>query len=227
MKEAVMPQCVWNNFKNMWEFFIVSLTTLFVIVDPIAAVPAFIAMTPSDPPTKRIKMAGIASIVTWAVLTFFAIAGDLIFRIFGLTIQAFQLAGSVILLMVALDMLRAIPSRVRLTEEETFAGAEKEDIAITPLGIPLLAGPGAITTVLLFRSQVDSFIKEALLLLSITLVSIGTYGILRASAYGGKWLSPIATRLITRLMGLLLAAVAMQFAINALSGVQAVSNRFH
>ena len=113
-------------------------------------------------------------------------------------------------------MLRALPSRVRFSDEEADAGVAKEDIAITPLAVPMLAGPGAITTVILLRNQADTFVKELLLLVAVVIVCGATYIILRLSIYGGRWLSPIATRLTTRIMGLLLAAIAVQFALNAL-----------
>lgn len=200
----------------MIEFFLICTTTLFVIVDPIAAVPLFLAMTPNDAPASRLRMARRAAFVCWGVLMAFAVAGDWLLGLLGITMQAFQLAGSVVLLLVALDMLRALPSRVRATNEETDAAIEKEDVAVTPLAVPMLAGPGAITTVLLFRSQVQTITHEILLLAAISLVSLLTYIILRLSIYGGRWLSPIANRLITRLMGLMLAAVAAQFALNAL-----------
>ncbi len=200
----------------MWEYFLLAVSTLFVIVDPIAAVPAFLAMTPSDTPEQRMRMARTAALVAAGVLISFALTGNLIFRLLGITISAFQIAGSIVLLLVALDMLRALPSRVRFTDEETDAGVAKEDIAITPLAVPMLAGPGAITTVILLRNQADTFMKELLLLVAVVVVCGATYIILRLSIYGGRWLSPIATRLTTRIMGLLLAAIAVQFALNAL-----------
>lgn len=199
------------------EYIVFALSSLFVIVDPIATVPAFLAMTPADTPEQRIRMARLACLVMAGVLLAFALMGSAIFHFLGITIPSFQMAGSVILLLIALDMLRAQRSRVQETPEETFAGAEKEDIAVTPLAVPMLAGPGAISTVILLHGRAaEDWSKQISLLGCIVAVALVTYLILALSARGAKWLSPIALRLATRVMGLLLAAIAMQFFINAL-----------
>ncbi len=200
----------------MVEFTLLAFSSLFVIVDPIAVVPAFLAMTPHDTPEQRVKMARLACIVMTIVLVAFAWVGKLVFKLLGITLPAFQLAGSVVLMLVALDMLRAQISPVRSTAAETDAGAAKDDIAITPLAVPMLAGPGAMTTSILLRNQADTVGKQVALLVVILLVAAATYVIFRLSAHGAKWLNPIVLRITTRIMGLLLAAVAVQFAFDAL-----------
>lgn len=200
----------------MVEFTLLAFSSLFVIVDPIAVVPAFLAMTPTDTPEQRVKMARLACIVMTIVLVAFAWVGKLVFKLLGITLPAFQLAGSVVLMLVALDMLRAQISPVRSTAAETDAGAAKDDIAITPLAVPMLAGPGAMTTSILLRNQADTAGKQVALLVVILLVAAATYVIFRLSAHGAKWLNPIVLRITTRIMGLLLAAVAVQFAFDAL-----------
>lgn len=200
----------------MIEYVLLAISSLFVIVDPIATVPAFIAMTPHDTPESRNRMARFACTVMAGTLILFAWIGKYIFKLLGITLPAFQLAGSIVLLLVALDMLRARRSPVQETSEETFAGSEKDDIAITPLAIPMLAGPGAITTAIVLHNQADTIAKQAGLFVSILIVALASYLIFRLSAHGAKWLNPIALRLVTRIMGLLLAAVAIQFAFDAL-----------
>ena len=209
------------NERDLLEFSLLAFGSLFVIVDPIATVPAFLAMTPQDSPEQRIKMARLACVVMVVVLLMFAIAGKIIFKVFGITMPAFQIAASIILLMVALDMLRAQRSRVQETHEETSAGAEKADIAITPLAIPMLAGPGAISTVILLQNQAVGVAKHVVLYVSIVVVSFISYLIFRIAARGAQWLNPIAIKIITRIMGLLLTAVAIQFLINGLKGLKA------
>ena len=198
------------------EYIFLAASSLFVIVDPLAAVPAFLAMTPTDSPEQRTRMARLACCVTAGVLLAFAIAGKWIFKFLGITMPAFQLAASIVLLLVALDMLRAQRSRVRETSEETAAGVEKTDIAITPLAIPMLAGPGAISTAILLHNQATTLSQRVALYLCIVAVSLASYLILRLSARGARWLSPIAMNITARIMGLLLAAVAIQFMLNAL-----------
>ena len=200
----------------MIEFTLLAFSSLFVIVDPIATVPAFLAMTPHDTPASRVRMARLACMVTAGMLVAFAWVGKWIFKLLGITLPAFQMAGSIVLLLVALDMLKAQRSRVQETDEETFAGASKDDIAITPLAVPMLAGPGAITTAILLHGQADAWGKQLGLLLAILAVCTVSYVIFRVSASGARWLNPIALRITTRIMGLLLAAVACQFAFNAL-----------
>ncbi|HNQ91047.1 MAG TPA: MarC family protein [Verrucomicrobiota bacterium] len=200
----------------MIEYILLAFSSLFVIVDPIATVPAFLAMTPTGTPAERIRMARLACAVTAGMLIAFAWVGDVIFRVLGITLPAFQLAGSIVLMLVALDMLKAQRSRVQETSEETDAGAAKEDIAITPLAIPMLAGPGAITTAILLRNQAVTAGKQLALLGCILAVAGCCFLIFRISAHGARWLSPIVLRLTTRIMGLLLAAIAIQFAFDAL-----------
>ena len=199
---------------------LLAFSSLFVIVDPLAAVPAFIAMTPTDPTEERIRMARLACWVTAAVLLTFALAGKLIFKLLGITTPAFELAASIVLLLVALDMLRARRSRVQQTDEETAAGSEKTDIAVTPLAIPMLSGPGAISTAVLLENQARDIPQVIGLCVSIVAVSVVTYFILRFAARGARWLSPIAMSVTIRIMGLLLAAIAMQFAVNAIRDLQ-------
>ena len=138
------------------------------------------------------------------MLLAFAIAGKWIFKFLGITMPAFQLAASIVLLLVALDMLRAQRSRVQETSEETAAGAEKTDIAITPLAIPMLAGPGAISTAILLHNQAAGLGQRIALYLCIGAVCLASYLILRLSARGARWLSPIAMNITARIMGLLL-----------------------
>jgi MarC family membrane protein len=197
------------------EYVLLAASSLFVIVDPLATVPAFLAMTPHDTPQQRIRMARVACCVMAGVLIVFAAAGQLIFKFLGITMPAFQLAASVVLLLVALDMLRAQRSRVNETSEETAAGVEKTDIAVAPLAIPMLAGPGAISTAILLQNQAVGAVQLGALYLSILAVSLASYLIFRVSATGARWLSPIAMNITVRIMGLLLAAVAIQFMLNA------------
>jgi multiple antibiotic resistance protein len=198
------------------EYTLLAVSSLFVIVDPIATVPGFLAMTAHDTPPQRIRTAQLASCVMAGVLVGFSFVGKWIFKLLGITLPAFQMAGSIVLLLVALDMLRAQRSRVQETQEETEAGSAKEDIAVTPLAVPMLAGPGAISTSILLFNQAQGLAQHIALCVCILAVSLATYLVLRISARGARWLSPIAMKITTRIMGLLLAAVAVQFMINAL-----------
>jgi multiple antibiotic resistance protein len=198
------------------EYILLAASSLFVIVDPLAVVPAFLAMTPNDTAEQRIRTARVACCVTAGVLLSFSVAGQLVFKVMGITMPAFQIAASILLLLVALDMVRAQRSRVQETNEERKAGTEKTDIAVTPLAIPMLAGPGAISTVILLQNEAEDIPQRIALYGCIVAVSLMSYLILRISARGARWLSPIVMSIAIRIMGLLLAAVAIQFMLNAI-----------
>src|ERR1044071_2278640 len=158
---------------SLIEYTLLAASSLFVIVDPFATIPAFLAMTPTDTPEQRIRMARLACWVMAVVLVVFSAAGKWIFKFLGITMPAFQLAASVVLLLVALDMLRAQRSRVHETDEETAAGAVKSDIAVAPLAIPMLAGPGAISTAILLHQQAANTTQTIALYFCILAVSHG------------------------------------------------------
>ena len=197
--------------SNLLEFGFMAFGSLFAIVNPVASVPAFLAMTPHDSAASRTRAAAVAAMVCACVLVAFATLGQTIFKVFGITLPAFQIAGGLVLLLVSLDMLRAQRSAVKETAEEKEAGIAKDDIAITPLAIPMLSGPGAITTVILIASQAEGLAQRALLYAAIVLVAAICYVILSGAARGAKKISPIAMNITTRLMGLLLASTAVQF----------------
>jgi len=201
---------------NLLEYILLAASSLFVIVDPLAVVPAFLAMTPNDTAEQRIRTARLACGVAAGVMLVFSFAGQLLFKVMGITMPAFQIAASILLLIVALDMVRAQRSRVQETHEETKAGTEKTDIAVTPLAIPMLAGPGAISTTVLLQNEAKTIPQHIALYCCILLVAFVSFLILRVSARGARWLSPIMMSIAIRIMGLLLAAVAVQFMLNAI-----------
>jgi multiple antibiotic resistance protein len=200
---------------SLSEYMLLAFSSLFVIVDPIAAIPAFLAMTPKESLAQRTRTARVACGVSAIVLTVCAATGGWMFRLLGITLPAFQMAGSIVLLLISLDMLRARRSAVQETREETAAGTEKDDIAVTPLAIPMLAGPGAITTAVLLHNRAADLTQRLAFYFCVLAVCALSYVILRISAQGARWINPIATRIAARLMGLLLAAVAVQFMVDA------------
>jgi multiple antibiotic resistance protein len=201
---------------TLTEYCLFAFSSLFVIVDPIATVPAFIAMTGRDTPAARLRMARLASVVAAGVLALFAFAGNWIFTTLGITLAAFQIAGSILFLRIAIDMLHGQRSASQETSEETLAGASKDDVAITPLAVPMLAGPGAISAALMLVNRAEGTAQVAALYVCIGAVCLLSYVVFHVAARSAQRLSPIALKLITRLMGLLLAAIAIQFLIDGL-----------
>ena len=200
----------------MMEYAFLTFGSLFAIVDPFAAIPTFLAMTARDTPKQRRRMARTACITCAGVMAAFAALGPTIFKLFGITLPAFQIAGGLVLLLSSLDMIRAQKSPMRETPEEFAEGMSKDDIAITPLAVPLLAGPGAITTSIVLAGRAASVPQTAIFYVTIACVALLSYWVLTLAAASAKKLSPTILNIITRLMGLLLAAIGVQLILSAL-----------
>lgn len=200
----------------MLEYAFLTFGSLFAIVDPFAAIPTFLAMTEDDTPAQRRRMARTACLTCAGVMTVFALLGPSIFKLFGITLAAFQLAGGLVLLLSALDMLRAQKSALRETPEEAEEGRGKDDIAITPLAVPMLAGPGAITTSIVLAGKADTLAHKGIFFVCIAAVALISYYALTLAASGASRISSTLMNIITRLMGLLLAAIGVQFILSAL-----------
>ena len=198
------------------EYAFLTFGSLFAIVDPFAAIAPFLAMTSHDTPQQRRRTARTACITAAGVMSAFAATGPAIFHLFGITLPAFQVAGGLVLLLSALDMLRAQKSALKETPEEVAEGMGKDDIAITPLAIPLLAGPGAITTSIVLAGRAATFFQKAIFFVLISLVCFVSYWTLVLASDSAKKLSPTLLNIVTRLMGLLLAAIGVQFILSAL-----------
>jgi multiple antibiotic resistance protein len=197
---------------------LVSLSALFFVVDPIAAVPFFLAMTRKDGVERRRETALRAAVTTGLVLSTFALAGAWVFRILGISLGAFKIAGGVVLLLLALDMIRTQPSRTRITEGEVEAGADQEDVAIVPLAMPLLAGPGSIATaiVLMARARAGPWWHALPVLGAILVTAIACYLILAGAARTERVLGRTGLAILERAAGLLLVAIAVQFMLDGL-----------
>ena len=196
----------------------VSLSAMFFVVDPLSAVPFFLAMTRSDDAAKRRETALRAAVTAGLVLAVFALIGELIFRVLGIGLPAFKVAGGVVLLLLALDMIRTQPSRTRITEGEVEAGAGKDDIAIVPLAMPLLAGPGSIATaiVLMARTRGAPWWHKLPVLGAILVTALASYVILAGAARTERVLGRSGLAILERAAGLLLVAVAIQFMLDGL-----------
>jgi multiple antibiotic resistance protein len=200
----------------LFQFGLIAFTSIFVLVDPISAIPAFLAMTAHADETGRRRMAGRAALTCFIVLTLFALAGPQIFRLFGITLPAFEIAGGLILGLIGLDMLQARRSHTKETPGETQEGAEKEDAGIIPLGVPMLAGPGAISSVMVLISKNADLPHEGIILTAIAVSALISFFALAAAHRISSFLHRTGIRIMTRMMGLLLTAIAVQFVLNGL-----------
>jgi multiple antibiotic resistance protein len=200
------------------RFSVLALSSIFFLVDPLAAIPSFLAITLGADPARRRRMARKGALTCFIVLTTFAVCGQLIFRLFGITLPAFEIAGGVILLLIGLDMLQAKRSATQEASGDTEEGAAKEDAGIVPIGIPMLAGPGSISTVMVLVGQVPSIWRWEMgaILGSITVTSLISYWVLAGAGRVLKVLGETGIRVLVRVMGLLLVALAMQFFVNGM-----------
>src|SRR5665213_342638 len=198
------------------RFSVLALSSIFFLVDPFAALPTFLAVTAGQDDRKRRKTARKASLTAFVVLTTFAIAGSYIFRMFGITLPAFEIAGGVILLLIGLDMLEAKRSPTQESTEETTEAQAKDDAGIVPLGIPMLAGPGAITSVMVLVGQAQTRWQMAAILISILITAAICYLVLGNSDKVARVMGETGVRILVRIMGLLLVALAVQYFVNGL-----------
>ena len=204
-------------FSSARTFSLVALSSIFFLVDPFAAIPAFLAMTDGHDSLARRRMARRAAWTCFCVLSLFAFTGRLVFRMFGITLAAFEIAGGLILLLIGIEMLQARRSATQEHTSETQEGAAKEDIGITPLGVPMLAGPGAISTVIVLTGASPRWFHVSVVFLAIVITSFASYLILAGADRIRRRLGETGIRIMMRMMGLLLTAIAVQFVINGLA----------
>ena len=201
-------------------FFVTAFVSLFVTLDAVGNVPIFLSITPHTSEAERAAMVRRAALAVFAALVLFAAFGNFIFKFFGVTIEAFRIVAGLLLLKIAFDMMEARPARVRHTPEEDAEGAQREDIAIIPLAIPLLSGPGSISTVIALTGQAAKAPKVltsfVLLLLAIALNVLIAYVVLRSATAVTRLLKETGMRIFTRVMGLILAAIAVQFVLTGI-----------
>lgn len=200
------------------RFSVLALSSIFFLVDPFAAIGSFLAITVGADRVRRRRMARKGALTCFIVLASFALAGQLIFRLFGITLPAFEIAGGLILLLIGLDMLEARRSPTQETTGDTEEATAKEDAGIVPLGVPMLAGPGAISAVMVLVGQVPGLWhwEMGAILGSIAITALASYWVLASADRVRGFMGEAGIRILVRIMGLLLVALAMQFFINGL-----------
>ncbi|MDE3163227.1 MAG: NAAT family transporter [Acidobacteriota bacterium] len=201
------------------RFSVLALSSIFFLVDPFAAIPSFLAITNQCDAARRKRMARKAALTCFVVLASFALAGQVIFRIFGITLPAFEIAGGLILLLIGLDMLEARRSPTQEATGDTEEAAAKEDAGIVPLGVPMLAGPGAISSVMVLVGPVPTLWhwQMGAILGAIAFTCLVSYWVLAGAGRVRAFMGETGIRILVRIMGLLLVALAMQFFVNGLT----------
>ena len=198
------------------SFTLLAFSAIFFVVDPFAVVPVFVTMTEGDTSAKRARTALKACLLCAGVLTFFALGGGIIFKLLGITLAAFKMAGGGVLMLTALDMIRSKTSTTRTSPGEIEEAAAMPDIAIVPLGMPLLAGPGSIAAVMVLAGKSTRWWELAPIIFSIVITAAITYVLLRAATRVDRFMGRTGRAILERTMGLLLAAVAVQFIVDGI-----------
>ena len=184
---------------------------LLAIVDPIAGIPMFLSATAGYSQEARKRTAQVVAITVFCVLGISALIGTEILRFFGISIPSFLIGGGILLLMLAISMLQAQDSRIRQTPAEAEEAAEKDAVAVVPLGIPLLAGPGAISTMIIATHKAPGFIHHFYLLIPAAIIALAVWATFATATRISARLGTTGMNIITRVMGLIIAAIAIEY----------------
>jgi multiple antibiotic resistance protein len=201
------------------SFFFFAFSSLFTLVNPVGISPAFVGLTRRFPPEDIPKIALRGTLAATIILFIFALLGDLIFSFYHITIHAFRIAGGIIFLRLGLNMLESVVPRMKSTPREVEEALTRTDVALSPLAIPLISGPGAITSTMILSGQAETLLDQLTLFAAIVLTLALTYVILRGANTFMKKLGTTGTRIIQRIMGLLLMVIAVQFIIDGVTPV--------
>ncbi len=185
-------------------------TAILIIVNPIGALPLFVAMVRNQSEQERRRTARLTAFSVAIVLTVSCVLGESLLHVFGVSIASFRVGGGILVMLIAISMFHAQLSWSKATPEETKEAEEKTDIAVVPLAIPLLSGPGAISTVIIFADQSPDLAHKGFLVATCALVAITVWISLRMAIPIGAWLGKTGINIVTRLMSLLLAAISVE-----------------
>ena len=194
-----------------WVEYLKFFAGLIAILNPIGVIPLFINLTYNQAAAERNRTALVAAVTVGVVLAVSLLCGELILDFFGISVASFQVAGGVLILLNSLSMLQAKMGATRQTEEEAQETAEREDVAVVPLGVPLTAGPGAISTVILYGHKPALFGRSVILLGGIVIVAVIVWAAFRLAPLISRALSRTGINIVTRLMGLIMAAIGIEF----------------
>jgi multiple antibiotic resistance protein len=195
-------------------FALLCVSSLLAIINPLSAAPMYLALTQGYTPAHRRRTLRDAIVTAFIILILFMGLGGTIFQLFGITIDAFRIAGGIIFFGIGMDMLQAKRSRVKATEEEEREATTKEEVGITPLGIPMITGPGAITTVMVLMTQAPTLPRVAVVLGSVVLVLGICWLSLAAAPRLIGFFGQTGLNVMTRIMGLLVTVIAVQFIVD-------------
>ena len=209
------------DFSSDYTFFISAFTAIFAIVNPMSGVMTFISLTSNMSDPDRTYVARRSAILACVMALIFAVSGEYILSFFSITTHSLRVAGGILLFLVALDMLFARITRESITKEELSDAARRENISIFPMAMPMLTGPGAITTIILYTNPADGNIIRVkfIVIAAILLTFIITFLIFRFSDYFNRVVGVTGMLVMTRIMGIFLGAIAVSFVSEGIKGL--------
>ena len=193
------------------EFFILCFSSLFTLINPIGLVPIFISITQDYTKKERDIIALKAVIFSFFILVLFGAIGEFIFSFYNITIHGFRIAGGILLLKISFDMIESKRSRTKTTPKEEKEAEEKSEIAYTPLGIPLIAGPGSIASIMILSSESTNNNSIVSLIVALVFVLLITFLIFKISKSLSKRFGKLGLRILQRIMGLILMVISIEF----------------
>ncbi|MBX8631731.1 MAG: MarC family protein [Thermoplasmata archaeon] len=202
-----------------FAFFLASAAAIFVVVNPIGNVPFFHMLTTGYDPELKKRVIMKVVYVTLGALVLFGLFGKFIFALYGITLPAFEIAGGILLFTTSFSMLQGENPRSKATKEDADEALSKESVGIVPLGIPLFAGPGAITTVIIFFGEAKGLVDDIFVLISILITVVISYISLVYSGPLFRRMGRMGAMAFSRIEGILLAALAVQFVITGIVAV--------
>ncbi len=192
---------------------------LFSIVNPVGVIPVFLSLTADDESDSKRRIARVTALSTTIVLWISTFVGEPLLTFFGISIASFRIGGGILILLMAISMMHARVSGIKHSPEEAEEAAQKESIAVVPLAIPFLAGPGAISSVILYSHQASGIEQKLALCFIIGLIGLSVWLSLRLSEPISERLGATGINIIGRLMGLILASIAVEFMARGLIGL--------
>lgn len=206
-----------SYFVGTTTFLLAAFTSIISVANPLAAMPVFVSLTEDSTDAERTSIAKKSSFYMFMVLTIFLYGGTYIMSFFGISLPGIRIAGGLIIMRAAVSMLNPEDPGRKLSEEDRVAAKEKDDISFTPMAMPMLSGPGSIAVVIGLASQAEGFFDLLMVTVAILLVALISYLILRLAPISARYIGPSGMSAVTRMMGFIAMAIAVQFILNGIS----------
>jgi len=206
-----------SYFVGSVTFLVAAFTSIISVANPLAAMPVFVSLTEQNSDAERVRIAKKSSFYMFMILTLFLLAGTYIMSFFGISLPGIRIAGGLIIMRAAVSMLNPEQPGRKLSDEDREAAKDKADISFSPMAMPMLSGPGSIAVVIGLASQAEGVFDLLLVTVAIVFVSLISYIILRIAPISAKYIGPAGMNAVTRLMGFIAMAIAVQFILTGIS----------